>query len=140
MTIQVDPKSFDLDKLRKHFDFELVLEDEDGFVIVATEDVSLGKLQKMVDAYSSDTYGSATVASIYSIDDDEGQVERLRRILAPRLFFTQSDSLGITQGSQSRRKGVAKNGRYASEGLGGREKLSTTGEVLRRCYWTQRVE
>ena len=86
LTIQVDPKSFDLDKLRKHFDFELVLEDEDGFVIVATEDVSLGKLQKMVDAYSSDTYGSATVASIYSIDDDEGQVERLRRILAPRLF------------------------------------------------------
>jgi hypothetical protein len=86
LTIQVDPKSFDLDKLRKHFDFELVLEDEDGFVIVATEDISLGKLQTMVDDYSTDTYGSATVASIYSVDDDEGQVERLRRILAPRLF------------------------------------------------------
>ena len=32
LTLQVDPKSFDLDNLRRHFDFELVLEDEDGFV------------------------------------------------------------------------------------------------------------
>ena len=86
LTLQVDPKSFDLDNLRKHFDFELVLEDEDGFVIVATEDLSLAKLQKMVEEYSTDTYGSATIASIYSVDDDEGQGERLRRILAPRLF------------------------------------------------------
>ena len=86
LTIQVDPQSFDIDKLRQKFDFEVVLEDEDGFVIVACEDLNLTKLQAMVDAYTTDTYGSATIASIYSVDDNEGQVERLRRILAQRLF------------------------------------------------------
>ncbi len=86
LVLEVDPVALDLDKLRHFFDFEIVLEDDDGFVIVASEDLDLARFTAMVDAYASDTRGSATIASIYSVDDDEDQVQRLRRILSDRLF------------------------------------------------------
>lgn len=38
LLLKVDP-SLDLDNLRKQFEFEIVCEEEEGFVIVASEDV-----------------------------------------------------------------------------------------------------
>jgi Subtilase family len=81
--LQVDP-FFDLDVLREKFDFEIVAEQEEGFVIVASEDINLERFVAMVNAFSVHVRGSANIASIYRLFDD--QAERLRRILSDRLL------------------------------------------------------
>ena len=47
--LRIDP-SLDLDELRKQFHFEIVSEQEDGFVIVASEDVDLEDFQQKLTA------------------------------------------------------------------------------------------
>lgn len=89
LVLEVDP-GLPLDKLRQYFDFEIVLEDEDGYVIVATQDAELTKLQKMVDEFVGKVHGSATAASIYRVDDDPEQATRLQKILSETLFDTWS--------------------------------------------------
>ena len=89
LVLEIDP-GLPLDKLRQYFDFEIVLEDEDGYVIVATEDTELTKLQKMVDEFVDKVHGSATAASIYSVDDDSEQTTRLQKILSETLFAAWS--------------------------------------------------
>jgi hypothetical protein len=83
--LQVDP-SFDLDVLRDKYGFELVSEQEDGFVIIASEDWQLTVFLQMVNNFATQTRGSATVACIYRLFDDANQEERLRRILSELLF------------------------------------------------------
>jgi len=84
--LQVDP-SFDLDVLRAKFGFEIVSEQEDGFVIVASEDLELTELVTMINAFATDTRGSATIASIHRLFDDPSQEERLKRILSESLYL-----------------------------------------------------
>lgn len=86
LVLEVDPEFFDLESLRHFFDFEVVLESEDGFVIVACEDLNLTKFREKVDEFAREVRGSATIASIHRLDDDGDQVQRLQRILSPRLF------------------------------------------------------
>ena len=81
--LQVDP-NLDLDILREKFDFEIVSEQEDGFVIVASVDLQLAAFLQMVNDFATQTRGSATVASIHRLFDDPNQEERLKRILSER--------------------------------------------------------
>lgn len=83
--LQVDP-SLDLDVLRDRFDFEIVAEQEEGYVIVASEDIQLGPFLQMVNAFAVQIHGSATVASVHKLFDDPDQTDRLRRILSDRLL------------------------------------------------------
>jgi hypothetical protein len=83
--LKVDP-NLDLDVLRQKFGFEIISEQEDGFVIVASEDLSLTSLVAMIDEFATDTHGSATIASIHNLYDDPSQDERLRRILSDSLY------------------------------------------------------
>jgi hypothetical protein len=83
--LQVDP-SLDLDVLREKFGFEIVSEQEDGFVIVASKDLQLSEFLQKVNDFATLTRGSATVASIHRLFDDANQEERLKRILSERLF------------------------------------------------------
>jgi Subtilase family len=85
VVLQVDP-SFDLDILRDKFGFEIVSEQEDGFVIVASEDLQLSAFLQMVNEFATQTYGSANVAKIHRLFDDPNQGERLKGILSERLF------------------------------------------------------
>ncbi len=80
--LQIDPES-DVDFLRG-LGFEIVTELEDGFVIVATEDVDFStlneKLDKFIIQYNSK---SDSPAKIYGMEDD---TNRLERILSSDLF------------------------------------------------------
>lgn len=78
--------SLDLDDLRRHFEFEIVSEQEDGFVIVSSEDIALTTLQQKLNDFTGNIRGSANVARIHELNDDPTQVERLRRILSETLF------------------------------------------------------
>jgi len=83
--LQVDP-NLDLDVLRDKFSFEIVAEQEEGYVIVASEDIDLAPFMAMVNEFAVQVHGSATIASVHRLFDDPNQNDRLRRILSERLF------------------------------------------------------
>lgn len=83
--IQVDT-SLDLDVLRDKFAFEIVAEQEEGYVIVASEDIELALFEEMVSGFAVEIHGSARVASVHKLFDDPTQTDRLRRILSDSLF------------------------------------------------------
>jgi hypothetical protein len=83
--LQVDP-GLDLDVLREKFSFEIVAEQEEGYVIVASEDIELTPFLEMINGFAVKIHGSATVASVHRLYDDPDQADRLRRILSDRLL------------------------------------------------------
>ena len=83
--LQVDP-GLDLDVLRDKFTFEIVAEQEEGYVIVASEDIELTPFLAMVNGFAVQIHGSATIARVHRLYDDPDQTDRLRRILSDRLF------------------------------------------------------
>jgi hypothetical protein len=83
--LQIDP-TLELDALRDKFAFEIVAEQEEGYVIVASEDIEIAPFLAMVNAFSVKIRGSATIAQVHRLFDDPNQADRLRRILSDRLF------------------------------------------------------
>jgi hypothetical protein len=83
--LQVDP-SLDLDVLRENFSFEIVAEQEGGYVIVAAEDIQLTPFLAMVNEFAVQIRGSATIAQVHRLFDDPTQADRLRRILSDHLL------------------------------------------------------
>tara|TARA_R110002049_G_scaffold263231_2_gene439434 strand:- start:3050 stop:5524 length:2475 start_codon:yes stop_codon:yes gene_type:complete len=80
--------SLELDDLRKYFEFEIISEQDDGFVIVASEDVDLSFVQEKVNGFGliGGSSGSANVAKIHEIREDLTQEERLNLILTDSLI------------------------------------------------------
>lgn len=83
--VKVDP-GMDLDVLRDRFQFEIVAEQEEGFVLVASEDIDLTDFVELVKAFSVQVHGSATIASVHQLYDDANQADRLRRVLSEALL------------------------------------------------------
>lgn len=134
--IQIDP-SLDLDVLRSTFEFEIIVEEEDGYVIVASEDLSLEHFQKKLADFVEEARGSAEVARILKLDDDPTQDERLRRILSERLYqewATMPDAtehivdVGVTcLGTLELRKKPKRNPRW-SDAVWARKELEWSSE------------
>lgn len=80
--------SLDLDVLRKKFKFEIVAEQEEGYVIVASEDIQLTQFRAMAQGFATTVRGSATIAQVYTLFDDPNQRDRLERILSERLMVS----------------------------------------------------
>jgi Subtilase family len=78
--------SLDLDDLRHYFDFEIVSEQEDGFVIVASADIALASFQQRLNDFIGGITGAANVARIHELREDATQEERLSRILSDLLL------------------------------------------------------
>lgn len=78
--------SLDLDDLRRQFEFEIVSEQEDGFVIVGSEDVDLTLFQQKLTDFVAAVSGSANVAKIHELREDLTQEERLRLVVTDVLF------------------------------------------------------
>lgn len=83
--LKVDP-SLDLDVLRKHFSFEIVGEQEEGFVIVAADDIDMQPFLAMLEGFAVSVHGSTTIASVHQLFADPAQADRLQRILSERLM------------------------------------------------------
>lgn len=79
LLLKIDP-SLDLDDLRRQFDFEIVSEQEDGFVIVASDNVDLDSFQAQLTAFAANARGASNVAKIHELREDLTQDERLRLI------------------------------------------------------------
>ena len=74
--LQVDPR-LDLDVLREKFEFEIVAEQEEGYVIVASEDIELTPFIQMVNEFAVQIHGSARIAEVHRLFDNPA--DRLRR-------------------------------------------------------------
>ncbi|MCC4631484.1 S8 family peptidase [Xanthomonas citri pv. mangiferaeindicae] len=83
--LQIDT-GLDLDALRAKFQFEIVAEQEDGYVIVASEDTHLTTFRNMAQGFAVTVRGSATIAEIHALFDDPNQTDRLGRILSDQLM------------------------------------------------------
>ena len=81
--LEVDP-SLDLDALRHYFDFEIVAEQEDGFVIVASEDIDIANFRAKLQGFAVQIRGSATVAEVHRLHTNDA--DRLARILSEHLL------------------------------------------------------
>lgn len=88
LLLEVDP-ALDIDKLRHHFNFEIVSEEEGGFVIVASSDIDLSEFLDAIDGFAEGAKprtGTATIASVHRLDDDINQTQRLKLILSEYLL------------------------------------------------------
>jgi hypothetical protein len=85
--LQVDP-GLDLDALREKFAFEIVSEQEEGYVIVASEDIQIVPFRAMLQGFAVKVHGSATIAQVHKLFDDPNQTDRLGRILSENLMNT----------------------------------------------------
>jgi hypothetical protein len=83
--LEID-SGLDLDVLREKFDFEIVSEEDDGYVIVASERIDVPAFMRMVNEFAGEAYGSANVAKIHRFSDDPTSPDRLGRILSEGLF------------------------------------------------------
>ncbi len=85
LLLRIDP-NLDLTFLREKVSFEIVAEQPDGYVIVATEDIDLVAFRRLVSDFATATTGSANVARIFELTGPEDQDSRLRRILSDFLY------------------------------------------------------
>jgi len=79
MLVQIDP-ALDLSELQSQLGFEIVAEQEDGFVIVAAHDLDLAALQAAIAKFVAAETGGGVVAKVYDIAEESSD-ERLKRIL-----------------------------------------------------------
>ena len=86
LLLKTEP-DIDLDFLRNTFNFEVVAESEEGFVMVASEDVDLTRFIAQASAFATEVHGSAPTAKVYElVEDGDDRTGRLKRILSQRLF------------------------------------------------------
>ncbi len=85
LLLEVDP-NLDIDDLRHHLGFEIVSEEEAGYVIVASQDVNLTDFLQRIQDFAGEIRGSATIASVHRLDDDPDQIDRLKLVLSDHLF------------------------------------------------------
>lgn len=83
--LRVDPDS-DLEYLRHFFKLEIVSEQDDGFIIVASEEIDMATFLGTVESFSQNKRGGSSAAKIYEVIGPENQQVRLERILSDYLF------------------------------------------------------
>ena len=81
--LEVDP-GLDLDALRQYFEFEIVAEQEEGYVIVASEDLDIATFRAKLQGFAVQIRGSATVAEVHRLHANDA--DRLGRILSEHLM------------------------------------------------------
>ena len=74
LLLEVDP-GLDLDELRRTLSFEIVSEQEDGFVIVAAESLDLAALNVRIADFAQKVRGSAIIAQVLHLPTGSGSIE-----------------------------------------------------------------
>jgi len=82
--IKIEPDT-DLDFLRSTFGFEIVSEQEDGFVIVSSEEIDLATFLEKVELFARNEGRTGNSAKIYEVIEDRTLETRLDRLLSDKL-------------------------------------------------------
>ena len=81
LILQIDPTAFDAEELRK-FGIEVIAELEDGYIIGASADPQLTKLEQKIEQFISSVTGGGSIPAIWEILD---KMRRPEYILSPEL-------------------------------------------------------
>ncbi|MBO1352018.1 MAG: S8 family peptidase [Hormoscilla sp. GUM202] len=82
LTLQTDPESFEPDKL-KAYGIEVISELENGYIIGASADLELTKLQEKIEKFINDERGGGNVAEVWELIDG---IKSPEFILSPELW------------------------------------------------------
>jgi Subtilase family len=82
--LKIDPTELDLDFLYTMFNLEVVSEQEDGYVLVASGDFELEKFFSSLEKFVGNVSGGGGAAKIYALHEDTDS--RLKRILSDHLY------------------------------------------------------
>lgn len=82
--VKVEPDT-DLEYLRSAFNLEIVSEQDDGFIVVASEEIDMSTFLEKVTGFGQAKHGTATAAKIFEIIGPENQSIRLDRLLSESL-------------------------------------------------------
>lgn len=85
ITLKVLPEEIDIDFLKRAFKFDIVSENDDGVIIVATEPINMKKFIKKVEEFSEGKKRTGQVAKVLDIIDDD-HTNRLKMILSEEIF------------------------------------------------------
>jgi hypothetical protein len=86
LILQTEP-GIDLDFLRTAFKFEVIAESDEGFVLVASEDIELTEFIGKAQAFANSERGSGAAAKVYGlVEDGDDRQARLRRLLSEGLY------------------------------------------------------
>lgn len=83
--LRVEPDT-DIEFLKNFFELEIISEFDDGYVIVASQEIELSALFTKLEQFPQGIMGSASVAKIYDILGPDNHELRLKRILSESLF------------------------------------------------------
>lgn len=86
LLLQIDPGFDDIDKLRELFNFEIVSEQENGFIIVAAQDIQLSTFLQKIDDFAGKVRGATAVASVHQLHADEQRQLRLEQVLSEQML------------------------------------------------------
>lgn len=75
----------DVDFLRSAFGFEIIAEEEGGYVLVAAEDLEFGQLNEALTKFLEGRTGGGSAAKLYDVLDIETSDQRLARVLSDAL-------------------------------------------------------
>jgi hypothetical protein len=77
-------ENVDIEFLRSAFGFEIVSEEDGGYIIVTTEDIDFSELEDVLKKFLASSRGGGSAAKLYDLI--ESTEERLRRILSESLL------------------------------------------------------
>jgi hypothetical protein len=81
LILQIDPTAFDADKLRT-FGIEVISELEDGYILGASADLDLTKLQKKIEQFINSHHGGGKIPEVWEILD---RISHPEYVLSPEL-------------------------------------------------------
>ena len=85
LVLQVEENG-NIEFLRTAFDFEIIAEEEGGFILAATEDIDFKKLDTILHKFLEERHGGGSAAKLYEFLDIETSEQRLARVLSAALL------------------------------------------------------
>lgn len=73
-------------RLEQDFGVTIVAQFEEGFLMVASDDIALAAFQQLCTEFEKEVHGATAMASILEVYDDGKSQDRLKRIVSPELY------------------------------------------------------
>ena len=73
-------------RLEKDFGVTIVAQFDEGYLMVASEDIALAAFQQLATEFENEVHGATAMASILDVYDDGRSDDRLKKILSPELL------------------------------------------------------
>lgn len=84
LLLKIDAESYNIDFLRATFDFEIVLEEQDWYIIAVAPDLDFTKFERALEKFINNAHGWNNVALLHCIESED---DRLKTIMWEELYW-----------------------------------------------------